>query len=119
MPDKPRTYRPPGPPPAPPPPRGTAHQRGYTSRWQRASKAFLRERPFCFYCELAGVLRLADAVDHAEPHKGDMKKFWDAAKNWRAACSTCNSSKGDMPEAAFIAKRKQQEDARRPTDLQT
>lgn len=30
-------------------------------------------------------------VDHIDPHRGDMKKFWDSA-NWQSLCKTCHDS---------------------------
>jgi hypothetical protein len=30
-------------------------------------------------------------VDHIDPHRGDMKKFWDSA-NWQSLCKPCHDS---------------------------
>jgi len=65
--------------------RGTTAQRGYGSRWQKASKAFLRTHPFAkdIFNSHGGRVMKAECVDHIIPHRGDMKLFWDAASNWQ------------------------------------
>jgi 5-methylcytosine-specific restriction protein A len=75
--------------------RGTAHQRGYTSRWQRYSKWFLSqpENQFCKY-NFPGCNELSQCVDHRIPPKGkDDPLFWDK-NNHVASCIRCNSVKG-------------------------
>lgn len=86
--------------------RGTAHERGYNSEWQKASKNYLKEHPLCFYCLKNETVTAASVVDHFVPHKlfdakksGDTKKtqkaqklFWDRA-NWRSACKPCHDRK--------------------------
>ena len=39
--------------------RGTAHQRGYTARWQKARASFLRQHPLCVHCESEGRVGIA------------------------------------------------------------
>lgn len=75
--------------------RGTAHQRGYNSRWSRYAKFFLRQQgnQIC-KLRLDGCNYVAECVDHIEPHNGDMVKFWDS-NNHQAACIHCNSVKGN------------------------
>ncbi|WP_347335991.1 HNH endonuclease [Rhodopseudomonas palustris] len=71
--------------------RPTARQRGYDSKWQHESKAFLA-RPENRFCA-CGCGRIADVVDHIKPHRGDMKLFWDR-NNWQPmASSPCHSSR--------------------------
>jgi 5-methylcytosine-specific restriction enzyme A len=69
--------------------RGSAASRGYGSRWRKARERYLREHPFCIKC---GPPALADEVDHRQPHKGDMRLFWDR-DNWQALCKACHSKK--------------------------
>ena len=57
--------------------RPSAHRRGYTKRWQTASKSFLLHHPFCVRCRQQGRLTPATVVDHIIPHRGDQKLFWD------------------------------------------
>lgn len=65
--------------------RPSAHRRGYTKRWQTASKSFLLHHPFCVRCRQQGRLTPATVVDHIIPHRGDQKLFWDESndrKTW-------------------------------------
>lgn len=75
--------------------RGTAHQRGYTYRWQQYSKQFLK-RPENLFCklQLKGCTNISECVDHIEPPAGPKDSlFWDP-NNHQAACIHCNSMKG-------------------------
>jgi 5-methylcytosine-specific restriction protein A len=71
--------------------RGTAHERGYTNRWNIARTAYLRKHPLCVRCRQAGRISAASVVNHIKPHKGDMKLFWDSS-NWESVCKTCHDS---------------------------
>lgn len=71
--------------------RPSARQRGYTSKWEKESKAFLslsqNQRCAC------GCGRAADMIDHITPHRGDQRLFWDR-RNWQAmAAVPCHVSK--------------------------
>ena len=70
----------------------SATSRGYDSKWQRASKAHLREHPLCEECLKRGKYTQATAVDHRVPHRGDHKLFWDRS-NWRSLCKPCHDRK--------------------------
>ena len=72
--------------------RGTAHERGYDARWQRASKAFLAEHPLCAACNAAGLIEAAEVVDHIVPHRGDKVLFWNIS-NWQALSKRCHDRK--------------------------
>ena len=72
--------------------RPSAYQRGYDHKWQRASKRFLSEHPFCEECLKQGKITLATDVDHKKPHKGNKALFWDM-KNWQSLCHSCHSKK--------------------------
>lgn len=72
--------------------RGSAHDRGYDSRWRRYREHFLRANPLCVECQPAIVP--ATVVDHIKPHKGDTAKFWDKA-NHRAVCKPCHDKRVD------------------------
>jgi 5-methylcytosine-specific restriction protein A len=65
--------------------RGSSRARGYTVAWDAASKDHLRVHPLCLGCEAVGNTTPARLVDHVEPHKGDMAKFWDRTM-WQSAC---------------------------------
>ncbi len=76
--------------------RGTANQRGYTYRWGKYSKWFLRQ-PGNQVCKLRLDKRcrlIAECVDHIVPPNGPNDPlFWDT-KNHQASCLICNSIKG-------------------------
>lgn len=73
--------------------RGNAQSRGYTSKWQRESKAWLAAHPICVECGERATL-----VDHIRPHKKDWKLFWDR-KNWQAMCARCHNTVKASAEA--------------------
>lgn len=71
--------------------RGSARERGYTSAWDKASKAYLDAHPLCVYCELQGAPDTpSTCVDHLYPHGRDWKLFWLKAL-WVASCGPCHS----------------------------
>lgn len=72
--------------------KGTASERGYGSRWQKARKPFLAANPLCVICQKAGRITPARIVDHIIPHKGDQELFWDQS-NWQALCKPCHDLK--------------------------
>ncbi|GGX11217.1 HNH endonuclease [Pigmentiphaga litoralis] len=76
----------------------TANERGYTYKWQKASKAFLEEHPLCRYCERAGFVTASQLVDHIVPHRGDQSLFWRRS-NWQALCRSCHSGEKQREEA--------------------
>lgn len=78
--------------------RGTAAQRGYGTRWQHESKAFLA-LPGNARCA-CGCGRPADMVDHIRAHKGDAVLFWDRS-NWQPMARACNSRKAIATEGGF------------------
>ena len=61
-------------------PRPTALQRGYTYRWSKAAKRYLREHPICMIRGPECTLE-ATCVDHIVPHKkprpGWYERFWN------------------------------------------
>ncbi len=77
--------------------RPSASQRGYGSKWAKASAAFLAksENRLCIYCGDPATL-----VDHSIAHKGDMKVFCDKSL-WRPSCGVCNRRKNIRYEGGF------------------
>ena len=57
--------------------RGTASSRGYSSRWRRVSRLYLKKNPLCAECLKEGRVVPAEVVDHIVPHRGDYNLFWD------------------------------------------
>lgn len=74
------------------PDRPSASKRGYSSKWQKISRAYLRRNPLCVCCQTKGKFVAATVVDHIVPHKGDEKLFWDR-NNWQALCKPCHDRK--------------------------
>jgi 5-methylcytosine-specific restriction protein A len=66
--------------------RGTARQRGYDSRWEKARKTYLMSHPLCLMCKKDGRVTPATVVDHRIPHKGNQELFWDT-DNWQPLCA--------------------------------
>lgn len=81
-------------------PRRSAHQRGYTYRWQQARLAYLRDHPLCVQCEASGIIRSATVVDHIQAHKNDRTLFWDR-NNWQALCASCHSRKTAQQDGGY------------------
>lgn len=69
-----------------------ASKRGYGSRWQKSSKAYLQSHPLCVECVKLGRYTKATVVDHIVPHRGDQKLFWDQS-NWQALCKSHHDRK--------------------------
>lgn len=65
----------------------SAASRGYSTRWQRISRQYLRQHPLCVRCG-----RPAQVVDHIMPHRGKEQLFWDES-NWQALCKACHDKK--------------------------
>ncbi|MFN7881901.1 MAG: HNH endonuclease signature motif containing protein [bacterium] len=80
--------------------RGTSHERGYTSAWQKARAAWLARHPLCKRCESAGQIVAATVVDHIIPHRGDKQRFWDST-NWQSLCKTCHDRKTATEDSTF------------------
>lgn len=80
--------------------RGSPTQRGYTSAWSRASKAFLKRHPLCALCKKEGRLTPATVTDHITPWKGDRALFWDSS-NWQPLCKECHDKKTAREDGGF------------------
>lgn len=80
--------------------RGTAAQRGYDSRWQKARRGYLAKHPLCVHCAAEGVTSAATVVDHKVPHRGDRKAFWDSS-NWQALCVPHHNRKTATEDSTF------------------
>ena len=64
----------------------------HSTRWRKASKAFLDEHPLCAECLRKGRDEAAYLVDHIEPHRGSYEKFWSEG-NWQSMCTPCHEGK--------------------------
>jgi 5-methylcytosine-specific restriction endonuclease McrA len=81
--------------------RGSARERGYSRKWDKASISFLRKHRICEACEKAGVLQATEVTDHIVPHKGDMALFWDRS-NWQACCRWHHDVVKQILEREFV-----------------
>jgi len=72
--------------------RRTAAERGYDSRWQRASVQYRRRNPLCVPCLLAGRVQPSQCVDHIVPRHSCPELFWEV-ENYCAMCFACHSRK--------------------------
>lgn len=74
--------------------RGSARERGYDARWDKASAQHRREHPFCRYCEVGAFgeprVSATTCTDHLYPHRGDDVLFW-ATQWWVASCDDCHA----------------------------
>lgn len=98
--------------------RGTAHERGYTSAWQKARAAYLKRHPLCAEHAKTHHVVAATVVDHKVPHRlkaamdgGDTDLiakakalFWDS-ENWQPLCKTCHDRKTATEDSAFARRR--------------
>jgi 5-methylcytosine-specific restriction endonuclease McrA len=81
--------------------RGSSTERGYGYKWQKAREAYLLKHPLCaMHAELGRVV-LASVVDHKDPHRGDMVKFWDSA-NWQSLCKDCHDGAKQRQEKSGV-----------------
>lgn len=72
--------------------RESAAKRGYTSKWQKMSKQYLRKHPLCVKCMANGKYVPATVVDHIKPHRGDKELMWNQ-NNWQSLCKPCHDKK--------------------------
>ena len=88
--------------------RGTARERGYDSRWSKASRTYLRSHPICqcLECKANNKLTPATVVDHIIPHRGDMVLFWDTS-NWQSMSKRCHDRKTATHDGAFGHERRE------------
>lgn len=84
--------------------RGSAHERGYNSRWAKARVTFLHSHPLCIGCLALGRTEAATVVDHVDPHHGDPDKFWDTSM-WQPCCKWHHDSVKQRLEVMYAAGR--------------
>ena len=61
-----------------------------SARWKRMRTHQLQLRPLCKYCAELGRVTPATIVDHVEPHKGDINKFW--LGQLQSLCDVCHKA---------------------------
>lgn len=95
---------------------GNANQRGYNYRWQKLSKRFRAQHPYCEMCKANGIVKLAECVDHIIPHHLNPQLLYDEA-NLQSLCWSCHSKKTIKEDGGFghpIRIRKQEENNKQP-----
>ncbi|HVL76318.1 MAG TPA: HNH endonuclease [Noviherbaspirillum sp.] len=96
--------------------RGSAHDRGYDSKWRKARDAYLREHPVCECddCKRLDWPPASEVVDHIIPHRlKDAKDsgnpdaiaraqelFWNR-RNWKAMSKRCHDRKTAREDGGF------------------
>lgn len=82
--------------------RPSAARRGYGSRWQKASKAYLKAHPIAvdWFGRHGDRVFAAVVVDHIVPHRGDMKLFWDSS-NWQGLTKIDHDEKTAREDGGF------------------
>ena len=59
--------------------RPSFRDRGYPARWDKTSKAFLRDHPLCRGCEAEGLVEASTLTAHVIPNTQGTPRFWDSA----------------------------------------
>lgn len=78
--------------------------RGYDRTWQRLRLAHLSKEPLCRYCKDAGVIKLAEVVDHIKPFRDDWSLRLDP-DNLQSLCKRCHDSVKQAEERGGRKKR--------------
>lgn len=70
--------------------RGSRHDRGYDSVWERRSSRYRAANPVCVECERNGIIHPVDVVDHKIPieYRPDLRLD---PKNWWSLCHFCHN----------------------------
>lgn len=61
-----------------------------TARWRRIRHHQLDKAPHCKFCGDRGIVTQATVCDHAEPHRGDIRKFWSGP--FQSLCASCHNA---------------------------
>ena len=70
--------------------KGPLHHLYDSARWQHMRAHQLAIHPLCKYCAELGRVTPAVIVDHIEPHRGDINKFW--LGGLQSLCDPCHKS---------------------------
>lgn len=61
-----------------------------TANWQRIRRTQLSREPLCRFCKKKGIVTPGSTVDHIQPHRGDINKFFSGP--FQTLCKECHSS---------------------------
>ena len=81
--------------------RPSARDRGYTTRWDKYRRLYLRDHPLCVECAKRDRLTPATVVDHITDHKGDSELFWNP-ENHQPLCRLCHDRKPKEPGEVLV-----------------
>lgn len=112
MPSRPRQYRPTfaaAKAAKAPEARGTRHERGYTARWYKVAKAYLRSHPLCVLCVEKDRITEATCVDHIDGLGPLGPRGYDET-NLRALCAPCHNARSARDRHAARRKGGRQND---------
>jgi 5-methylcytosine-specific restriction protein A len=71
-----------------------------TARWQRLRRYQLQTHPLCAFCLQQGEVEPATIVDHIEPHRDDINRFWTG--RLQSLCAQChNRTKQQIERKGF------------------
>lgn len=87
-----------------------------TARWRAIRLAQLRTEPLCWMCIEIGRVTAATVCDHAEPHRGDITKFWNGP--FRSLCASHHNGDKQSEERTGQRRRKGVDASGRPLDPQ-
>jgi 5-methylcytosine-specific restriction protein A len=77
-----------------------AHRLYNRARWRKIRQGQLLAEPLCEECQRNGIIRAATIVDHIEPHRMDLAKFYDE-RNLQSLCKSCHDSKTASLDGGF------------------
>lgn len=78
----------------------SAYKHLYGWQWQKIRARYLKENPLCVICYTKKIITPATVVDHIDPHKGDVIKFWDE-DNYQSLCKSCHDYKTAKFDGGF------------------
>jgi 5-methylcytosine-specific restriction protein A len=71
--------------------RATSRERGYSTAWDKESRAHRRANPLCVECKKEGKTVAGDVTDHIKPARWFPELFMDP--NWQTLCYKHNNQK--------------------------
>lgn len=62
-----------------------------TAAWRKLRLWQLKREPLCRFCKAKDIITEANTVDHVNPHRGNIDKFFSRS-NLCSLCKSCHSS---------------------------
>jgi 5-methylcytosine-specific restriction protein A len=73
--------------------RGSAAERGYSSRWNNYSRLYRKKNPLCATCLKDNRVTPSEHVDHIIPINGPNDPLFWLPSNHQSLCKSCHSTK--------------------------